>query len=347
MPVTERSVLYNLLLLVIPLGMTLAQVHPDTKVDSLLTAGIEALNKQDYISAENTFKELGNSRKDLPLGNIFMAGTSMSKSYDLGLQFEKKRIDSLLLCALDLSETLIDIEPGNVWNNFMAGLSHGFKAYYDAINNDFINALFNGYSSLQNFNECLILDENFNDAKISIGTYLYWKTEKTEDLNWLPFFSSDKDKGIDLLKSASSSAKYLKHFALYSLMWIYMNEKKYDEAVNSARQFLELYPESRLFKIGLAKAYKHTDKLKAIEVLQSVLQSYRQIVNNNHLQEILILKMIAELYLELNRYDDVIAVCNIALQIQDITEYVKNQSTERLEQIKKFKEIALSGRESD
>ena len=340
---TEHSAPYKILVilfLVLAWRPMAGQVYPVKEIDSLLSEGVHNLILQDYPDAYRNFSTLDVFYPDLPLGKIFLAGTSMSESYDLGTQFKADYIDSLLESALAISETLLENEDANPWNYYFAGLSFGFQGYNNALNENFIDAFFNGYNSLTYFEECLMLDNKFFEAKIPIGTYLYWKAEKSLDLSWLPFFPDQKKEGIDLLASAADSANYLKYFADYSLMWIYYNEQEYEKAAQIAEKFLSEYPDSRLFKLGLAKAMRFIDKKKAIEIFRNLIESYRALRQNNHLQEILMLKMVAELYYETGEYSKALETCDETLLFNDLEPFVKEASSERLKAMTEIRQKA-------
>lgn len=337
MPVTERSVLYKILIFTFIALNLKGQTYPDPKVDALLNEGINNVILQNYNRAELVFNELDHEFPGIPLGKIFLAGNSMSESFDLGTAFENNYIDSLLTASYHMCEELLDKEPENEWYNYFAGLTYGFQGYSYALSEDYINAFVNGFNSLQYFDKCLLINPLFHEAKIVIGSYLYWKADKTLDLSWLPFFSDDKKKGIALLKSASDSANYIKHFAEYSLMWIYYNENDYQSAINVAQKFLAKHPESRLFQLGLAKSLRFSEKERALEVFKSILLSYRQLSNNNHLQEILILKMIAELQLELGWLENVLETCEQALVLNVLNKDLQIKSEFRIKTIKEIK----------
>ncbi len=340
---TERSVRFKILLLFF-LALTnlrsIGQTYPDQQIDSLLSEGVHNLIVQDYSRAYQTYESLNKLYPELPVGKIFLAGTSMSESFDLGIEFKTDLIDSLLKAALLISQKLIDIEDENPWYYYFAGLSYGFEGYNNALNGNFIDAFFNGYSSLGYFENCLILDNRFYEARIPIGTYLYWKTDKSIDLSWLPFFPDKKEEGIEFLSSAADSAGYLKYFADYSLMWIYYNEEEYEKSVHVSVEFLSEYPESRLFQIGLAKSLRFIDKPRAIKIFSDLVNSYRNLRYNNHLQEILMLKMLAELYLETGEYEMALETCNDALLLNDLEPFVVQASSERLKSIEELKRKA-------
>ena len=336
-----RSALYKLLILLFSCNFIYAQNYSDKSVDSLLLQGIEKLISQEYNESSRIFNDLDKLRPEIPLGKIYLAGVEISRAFDLGLQYPYDHVDSLLTESSRIVKQLLKKDDGNIWFIYFAGLTQGFKAYFSALNGEYLNAFMDGYKALKYFDDCLILNEDFVEAKVAIGTYLYWRSAKTDGLNWLPFFSDEKSAGINLLEEASTKARYNKYMAAYSLIWIYINEERYDEAIKIGEKYLIKYPQSRLFKLSVAKAYKFTDKLKSISIYKEVLKSYKSLPNNNYFQEIMLNYQIAQLYFDIKEYKKTAAHCESILSLKNLSPFVLNKLGDRLKKIEELRNEAL------
>ena len=125
--------------------------------------------------------------------------------------------------------------------------------------------------------EALELDPNLYDAYLGLGTYHYWKSAKTEFINWLPFVGDRKDDGVEELQLAADSSLFSNDLALNSLIWIHLERKDPQSALACAETLHSRYPDSRLVKWGMAfsnySAGKYAAALKYFGEIISSLES--------------------------------------------------------------------------
>lgn len=124
-----------------------------------------------------------------------------------------------------ISERLLKSDPHYIWNHYFLALTEGYIAYYDALRESWLQAFSTGLSSVSGFEDCLEIDENFYESLIAIGSFKFWKSNKTEFINWLPFIDDEKELGIKYLQKAIKSSGYNSHLAIHSLIWIYIDQK--------------------------------------------------------------------------------------------------------------------------
>lgn len=337
---TEHLVHYKSLLLAIfllcPFALR-AQQFPVLKVDQLMKGGIEDIISQDYQEAEKKFQRLKDNFPELPLGNIYLAALKIAISVDLGDTFDENYILSRLGEAEKQCNKLLDKNEKNVWNQYFIALDKGYLAYYHALNKDYIAAFSSGLSSISHFEKCLQADSSFYEGYIAIGTYKYWKSEKTKFLNWLPFVNNEKEAGIRLLKTAIDKSSYNHYLAANSLIWIYINEKNPSLAVQEAEKALKRYPENRFFKWALARAYQDIDKKKAIAAYKDLLDSYMGLKNNNHFNEIILKHKIAMLYHDLGENKKALRLCNEILETNTLSNPVAEKLDKRIDRVRKLR----------
>ena len=333
----------SIILIFIFTSFLFAQRYPDPAVDSLLHKGIELIINQDYESAGKNFNELKTRYPDLPFGDIYLAADEIAESYDFNREFNDEIISENLNKAMDKSEALLDKDENNIWNIYFVALSKGYYAYYKALNRNWFSAVSNGFDAIKYFERCLQKDSLFYDAYTAIGNFEYWKSSKTEFLNWLPFVDDEREEGIKYLVKSVSCPGYNTYLAIHSLQWIYIDQKKYTEVVKLTEPVLEKYPESRFFKWALARAYEEVDKRKSIKIYYEILNSYLSINELGKFHEILIKHLIAQQYEQLGELEKALILCDDILNIDYSSSPDKERLDRRIERVKELKEKIISG----
>jgi predicted Zn-dependent protease len=311
-----------------------SQIYPDHRVDSTLRYGISRIILQNYTEAEKTFKDLEADYPWLPLGNIYLAAVKIARSYDYGTEYDEPKIDSLLSISKEKSQELID-ENDNIWNRYFLSLAEGYLAYFKGLKGDWLNSLSEGVNALGDFEDLLAADSSFYEAYIAIGTFKYWKSRKTEFLNWLPGYTDESAEGISLLKAAVQHSTYNTYLAINSLIWIYIDRKEFTKAADLAEDALKKYPGSRFFEWGLARACEDINKRKAIRIYRKILDSLPS--GSNHYNEIILKHLIAQQYAEIGETGNAIKMCDEILSIRNLDERTYSRLENRLKRVAELK----------
>jgi tetratricopeptide (TPR) repeat protein len=333
-----------IIILFISYSITTAQVFPEPKVDSLLKSGIDNIINQNYDLAKKDFVILDREYPHLPLGKIYFAAVEMAKSYDLALPFNSEIIENKLDEAKEISEDLLDKDEDNIWYNYFLALSHGYKAYFNALTGNWLSAFGSGVASVNLFEKCIKINPDFYEALIAIGTYKYWKSKEMQFLGWLPFISDNRDEGIILLEKAVRHSSYNSYLAINSLIWIYIDKDDFEKSIKLAQAALFHHPKSRFFKFGLARAYEDIDLSKSIEEYYNILNSFSNSEKKNRCNEIMIKHLIAQQYVKLGKHREALDICNDILSMQNLTNHEIQKMRERLERVKKLKNELLRGK---
>lgn len=316
---------------------SLSQIYPDKSVHTMMRTGIDLIITQQYDQAESVFSELEKTRKDLPLGKIYLAAVLIAKAYDYQTEYDDERITSYLDNSKKISERLLDEQPNNIWYKYFYALSEGYSAYYDALQENWFSAFSTGINSVSAFEDCLEADKDFYEAMIAIGSFKFWKSKKTEFLNWLPFVEDEMNLGISYLNSAIKHSGYNAHLATYSLVWIYIEQKQFDKAIKLAENALKNYPDSRMLKWGLARALEDVDTERSIEVYYKILNSYPITLKSNIINNITLKHIIAQQLVKLNRFNEALDICNEILDINGYTDFEFDRIEDRIERVKDLK----------
>lgn len=340
MQVTEHSAHFKLFFILLILFFSVssfAQKIPNQDINALLDKGITDIINQNYSSAEKTFTYLDKTYSDLPLGKVYLAATKIAKAYDYSEPFDAEEIEIILESAKQQSQSLLDLNEDDIWFKYYFALTEGYISYFDALQGNWLEAMSTGLSSVSAFEECLELDPEFSEALIALGTYEYWKSRKTEFLNWLPFVDNDMEEGIQKLKSVINLNSYNSHLALNSLIWIYIDMEDYEMAARYAKMGIDRYPESRYFKWGLARAYENINPYDAIRVYKQILKSYPKTKNGNSVNEITLQHLIAQQYAKIGNQEKAIYYCDRILGQKNIPQYAAVQLKDRIYKVKELK----------
>lgn len=342
MLVIELSAHFNtkilfLFLLLILFPKNFGQVYPDKSVHKILKSGINLIIDQKYDEAEKLFDQLDKTRKDIPLGKIYLAAVHIAKAYDYEEPYNHEIITKYLEGAKRISDRLIKNDDKNIWNNYFFALTEGYIAYYDALRESWLQSFSTGLSSVSSFEDCLEIDNKFYESYIALGSYKFWKSKKTEFLNWLPFIDDEKEIGIKYLQNAVTYSGYNSHLAIHSLIWIYIEQKDFEEAIKVAQLALKNHPQSRIFKWGLARSYESIDPKKSILLYNEILRSYPSSIKSNKINEVTLKHIIAQQLVKINKKEEAIKICDEILSVSGYSKYELDKLNDRLERVRSLK----------
>ncbi|HOJ38657.1 MAG TPA: hypothetical protein PLI27_08045 [Ignavibacteriales bacterium] len=311
----------------------LAQLNISDELDARLREGIKNLVNANYTQAYKIFDEIDKKNPGIPLGKLYLAALEITKCEDYGINFNVKYIESLLNGAIEQSNKILKEKPNSIDGYYYQALANGYFGYFHSIEKNYFTAFKYGLNSLNQFEDCLKRDKKIYDSYIAIGSYKYWKSRK---MSWVPFVTDETAYGIDMLKKSLSSNAYNKHLALYSLIWVYIEEEKPKIAIKYAEDFLKDYPENRLVKLALARAYQDVNIDKSIELFKELLYFYQNNeYSKNKYKEIVIMHKLAQLYQKKGKTSEAKNLCKTILNIK-----LDKQTEKRLEKrIQNVKEL--------
>jgi hypothetical protein len=286
---------FSLILFISLLGNAcMAQQHPIAEVHKLISTGIDQVLLQNYSGAYKTFTDLDKKYPNIPLGKIFLAANQITKEYEFNLPFSEQQILRWLEAAEQQADQLLKEKENDVWNNYYKGLAVGYQAYYYGLQESWVKTFTNGLAAKKYFERCIELNPGFTDASVALGAYKFWKSEKTDGLNWI--FKDEKAEGIKLLQASIVKRSYQSFLAVHNLFWIYIYRKEYKNAYNVILPAIKRYPESRFFRWDYARVMEEIDREKVFPIYEDLLATYRRENTANRCNEITLLYMIAKNY---------------------------------------------------
>ena len=325
---------FFILLLLVPLSF--GQNYPDKKIDAYIREIIDLTANEEFEKAEKTSQIFKTEFPANPFPYLLSAANYINwKHSEKSVKFNDV-ISSNLATADKISDSLISVGDGNIWNYYAKALSSGYLAYFEGLLGDYFSAFGDASTAIDYYEKCLEIDSTFTDAIIAIAIYDYWISEK---FGWIPFVKDNRKSAIMKLFATLDKDSYNNKLGSVSLFWIMMNEERYDEAKKIIVRETEKYPRNRYLLMAYANVEKRFETKKAIEIYKRALDLTLSKKRENRINEIILRHKIAMLEFNLKNYDNVLEQCNIALSY-NLSDYEKEALDERLEKIKKLYESA-------
>lgn len=142
------------------------------------------------------------------------------------------------------------------WELFVYGAADGMRGFFKGRLGKWFKALTHGLHAMRMQKKLRWQEPEFVDSDLSLGMYKYWRSVFTSQLKFLPFFSDQRQEGINMVKRVASSGRYSKNIALANLVFIYYNEKRYDEAISVSDRIIADYPENIVIRYMKGEALK-------------------------------------------------------------------------------------------
>lgn len=244
-----------------------AQWKLENPLDSLVIRGIDLILQQEYRSADSIFRSLAKNYPRHPAGDLYRAAVRQAYAIDFSVEVDRNEFDSLLESGREKARTL-----QWPWREYFLATADGYEAYERAARGDWFGGARLGYSYSGDFENIVEKDSSFYDAYVGIGTYDYWRSRKTEFLNWLPFVKDDRLLGIYLVEQGAERSTYNRFAAVSALVSILIDAERYPEVLKWSERGLASYPENRIFLWGKATALDRQKRSsEAVEAYKNLL----------------------------------------------------------------------------
>jgi hypothetical protein len=157
-----------------------------------------------------------------------------------------------------LSEVKLRQNPRDVEALYFLGAAEGLDAAYAAaVERKFRSALKSGSNAVDRHKEVLKLVPDFRDAELTIGLQNYVVGSLPLPLKMIAGtmgVRGSKKRGLATLERVSIEGRWARDLARVLLVDLYKREKRWKDAVATARVLAERYPRNYLFKLQLADA---------------------------------------------------------------------------------------------
>jgi hypothetical protein len=319
--------------------------YQDPQIKGLILEGIEATFQESYLLAESRFKTLIEMAPEDPAGYFFKAALYQAQMIDHESNFKEKDFYKNIKTAKKFARERIKRDNKDAWAYLILGNTYGAKAVYEARKGNWWSGLNNGFYAKSALKETIKHDPELYDAYIGLGSYHFWASVKTKAFWWLPFIGDHREKGISEMKLAYEKSIFSSGAAASGLIWIYIEEKKFDQAISLAQKMQSKYTQGKYFLWALAQAY--FDKrdwnnalLKYQELLERVERNHAS-KNPDQFYNLIECKFfIANCLFSLGRYGECATLCQEILNLP-LNEKIKKRQETKLKKIQRLLEKSL------
>ena len=301
---------YLLLSIFVQYGAATPLLNADIHSWALET--IAYLYNEQYKEAEATAAEIIKKYPYHPAGYFFSAVTIDSW---MSAHLSDKREDEFYnYCelAVDKANKILDKNPYDEWAQFFLGGAEGYKGTYEFRYGRWITAGRHGWKGVSILKKLQDQKSGIPDLEYGIGNYEYWRSALMNRLWWLPKVEDKRAAGIEKLIRVQTNGIYTKLPASISLIDIFLNEKRYVEALAIADEAGERYPNCRMFILGKAQALFGLNRFEESEMAcrQALVRAESDTVNERAYEEVCHF-WIARIDSALGRYTECIAQCEL------------------------------------
>ncbi|MCK4428449.1 MAG: tetratricopeptide repeat protein [candidate division Zixibacteria bacterium] len=327
--------------------------YQDEEIKNFFLGGIDACFRENYPLAEERFKQVVSKAPQDPAGYFFLAMLYQAQMMDYESYFREKDFYENIKIAKKCAKQRIKHNKKDPWAYLFLGNAYGAKALYEARKGNWWSGLNNGLRAKSALKEAVKHDPELYDAYVSLGSYHYWASVVTKALWWLPFIGDKRKEGITEMRLAHQRSIFSQDAAANGLIWIYINEKRFDQAISLAEKMQNKYPEGKSFLWALATAYyEKSDWTNALFSYQKILVRIENQIDgstssgtnpenpNNYYNQIECKFHIANCLFNLGKFEECILTCE-EIQNHPWDEKTKERQKDKLKRIKRLREKAL------
>jgi tetratricopeptide (TPR) repeat protein len=195
---------------------------------------------------------------------------------------DEKRLRETAATAIAKADAILKKNPNDVRALYAKGVSNATLATFEAmVKRSYFSANSSAKTARGLHQQVLKIDPNFDDARLTIGTYDYV-------IGSIPGFlriafslfgvtSAGKEAGIQQLQLAAEKGKNASTDAQIVLGVVYSREKRYDDALRVMSRLHGKYPRNFLFEMAVASNYgkkgQWDDAVRTYEQILSKIQA--------------------------------------------------------------------------
>ncbi|KPL01367.1 MAG: hypothetical protein AMJ91_00385 [candidate division Zixibacteria bacterium SM23_73_3] len=324
--------------------------YQDPQIKGVILEGVEATFQENYPLAENRFKALIEMAPEDPGGYFFLAALYQAQMIDYESNFKEKDFYENIKMAKKFAGKRIEKNKKDAWAYLILGNTYGAKAVYDAKKGKWWSGLNSGLYAKSALKETIKHNSEIYDAYLGLGSYHFWASVMTKAFWWLPFIGDHREKGISEIKLAYEKSIFSSAAAASGLIWIYIEEEKFDQAISLAQKMQSEYPQGKSFLWALAQAYYdkkdwHNALLKYQELLKRIEKNHASKNPDQSYNLIECEFYIARCLFGLGRYDECGFVCEEILN-SSLNEKIQKRQETKLKETQKLIErsLELAGR---
>jgi tetratricopeptide (TPR) repeat protein len=216
---------------------------------------IDATYSGDYGLADSVLDEMSQRLPAHPVGPLMRAATVMAQMRDYEVLNRVEEFQAFLDTAYIRAEQWIATNPDDSWGYCYLGHTYGYRAMWQGHFGSWMSAVKWGLKAKGAYRDAIDQDSLCWDAYLGLGSYHYWKSAKTEFINWTGFLVKDQKKlGQAETEKALAHGIFSKEAAAAGLLQIYLHKKQYAQAIDLAKRWQAVHPRGKTFMWGQAYA---------------------------------------------------------------------------------------------
>jgi tetratricopeptide (TPR) repeat protein len=248
------------------------------KLDNLRADGYTALFNLDYTTARRNFQKMIDLAPDDPAGPESYAVSlwfeQLNRTWELKSTLYNDEPETNTKTKVDprdvqefrkwtrrtkqLAEARLRRDPRDVDALYFLGAAEGLEAAFTAgVEEKYMPALRTGSSAVDHHRKVLELSPKFYDAALTIGLQDYVIGSLSLPLRMIAStvgVHGSKKRGLSELEQVARDGQWARDMARVFLIDLYKREKRWDDAIATARDLSARYPRNYLFKLQLAEA---------------------------------------------------------------------------------------------
>ncbi len=212
------------------------------EVDRLFAEGVALTQNERFDEGLADFDKIVAILPDHPIGYFLKAALyeDIQENYHT-FAFDKP-FDEALNKAIALARKMVREDKKNPWGSFFLGASYGYLGLHQKEKGYWLSAFSNGLKGVNLMFKTLDLDPTIADCYYGVGCYHYWRVAKGRLFKALGIFEDTREQGIRELRQGFEKGRYARYESLNALIRVYLNEKRYDEALAVVAQIDTLLP---------------------------------------------------------------------------------------------------------
>jgi len=222
----------------------------------IIERGENALLNARYNDASHIYDSLCAVDPGDPACPLYRAVIIQTKMIDREADIERDRFFNLLDSTKILAENRLDscTRSDSALCYLYLGHQEAYRSIWESRFGSTVSAVSYGFRAKGKYRRGLETDPTLYDLFLGMGLYHYWKTVKSGFLKTAGIFNDDRQKGIDQILLAADSSAFSKTAARSALVWVLIEEKEYDAAVDLASELKNEYPGGLFFDWPQAEA---------------------------------------------------------------------------------------------
>jgi tetratricopeptide (TPR) repeat protein len=307
---------------------------------NIILSGIEMTINNQYTNAIELYRGLIHKYPEHPIGYFYVGASIQAKMLDAEDFTEKDEFYRLMDHTIFLADSLQTKTMDDAWILFYEGFSFLYRSFMKSKEGRWFPAYRDALKGVRHLEESIKIDSTMYDAYFGVGSFKYWKSARTNFLLWLPLIKDEREKGIQMIKTAIDKGQFVRLIAKDQLAWILMNAGEKQEALKISLENIQKFPDSRFFKWTLVEAAMSNKNYKlSAQIYTELLDSISILPDNNYYNELECLVSLAEIEAINKNWELANQFADKALRLE-INSNVRKRAKNKLKRALKIRNLA-------